>query len=238
MSRTKSAPGPLSGPIEQTPWPAQLVGHVASPEPTPRIHGYDVEDDLARHYNHTERVLLTITGELPDAAAAGAAEVALAFLAPAPVSLAPAHTALVARLCGASSSALVGIAAVTLGEQARAEVQQQAELLDWLAGPRQPQLPACALATDEQQRASVRRIRRALQQRNVADALPRDADLNRSAALLALLFFCGLRSEEQLVTFEVIARLPCVMAEALCYAPRQFKDYPMDLPEFAYEETP
>ncbi len=226
---------PNEGPFEQIQWPERLQGHVATPGPGARIHGYHAEEDLARHYSFTDCALLSLTGELPQAPLRAAAEVALAFLAPAPVSEAPAHAALASRLCGASSSALVGVGAVTLAEQARRVVEQHELLLAWLARPADDPLPVCAAAGDDHDREAVARLREALEAREAAPLLPQ-GDPSRQGALLAVLFGCGLRTAEQLVTFIVMARLPCVMAEATAYAHRQFADYPMDLPDFRFED--
>ncbi|HEX6764634.1 MAG TPA: hypothetical protein VF103_04130, partial [Polyangiaceae bacterium] len=54
-----------SGPLEKAPFPAQLTARVMTPGKNPRLHGYDVEGDLAAHYTTSELVLLSLTGELP-----------------------------------------------------------------------------------------------------------------------------------------------------------------------------
>ena len=227
---------PYEGPFEEIQWPERLQGHVATLGPGARIHGYHAEEDLARHYSFTDCALLSLTGELPQAPLRAAAEAALAFLAPAPVSEAPSHAALVARLCGASSSALVSVGAVTLAEQARQMVEQHELLLAWLARPTGAALPACAAARGDDDREAVALLRQALEARGADPLLVPQGEPSREGALLAVLFGCGLRTAEQLVTFMVMARLPCVVAEATAYAHRQFADYPMDLPDFRFED--
>ena len=113
-------PGKLSGPLEETPFPEQLLGRVVTPGAAPRLHGYDVERDIAVHYGQAELVLLALTGELPDSRAAVLFEVACAFLSPISVAHAPAHAAVLSRLCGTTTSATIGTAAIALGEEARA----------------------------------------------------------------------------------------------------------------------
>ncbi|MFI5302192.1 MAG: hypothetical protein ACHREM_29225, partial [Polyangiales bacterium] len=60
------------GPVESQPWPTQLDAHVVTPGARPRMHGYDVEGELARSGSLAEIGLLATTGELPSAAARAA----------------------------------------------------------------------------------------------------------------------------------------------------------------------
>jgi len=229
-----SAARTWTGPIDEARSPEVLDGHVVTPGPRPRLQGYDVEEDLAVHYGLVETFLLAMTGELPEPWQARAAEVALEFLAPAPVAEAPAHAAVVARICGARSSAILGIGAVTLAEQAHALVEENRDLLAWLAGGEGPP-PAASLASTDEERESVVRLRAALAARDVE--LPVLAgDLSRDPALLAVLFHAGLCEPEHIEAVIVAARLPCLTAEALAWRPRALKEYPMNLPCFRYEE--
>jgi hypothetical protein len=72
----------VSGPIEQQKWSEHLEAHVVDDRGPLRVHGYDVESDLARHYRFSDVVYLTLTGELPDDARSRAFEIALCFLLP------------------------------------------------------------------------------------------------------------------------------------------------------------
>lgn len=220
--------------IDSQQWPAKLTAHVVEPDATPRIHGYDVEADLARHYPFSTTVLLALSGELPDDATARAFDVALTFLAPAPVSQPPAHAAVLARVSGARTSNVLAAGAIGLCEQARFFVTEHADVLRWLSAGATEAAPADALARDDDDRAGAASLRRALE----AVPLPVAAlahDLSRSAAVLAALHACGLRRPEQLETALVFARLPCVAAEAFAVAHGRFRDYPTNLPPFSYE---
>ena len=69
--------------VDKQEWPDTLAAHVVDDceGAPPRIHGYDVESDLARHYPFSTTVVLALTGELPDGARA-AAEQTYAFYGP------------------------------------------------------------------------------------------------------------------------------------------------------------
>ena len=112
----------LHGPLETETFPERLSARVVEPGPSPRVHGYDVEADLARYYRASDLTLLSLTGELPSPGASAAFEVACMFLAPISVAEAPVHAAVLARLCAAPSSSIAAVAAIALSQQARALV--------------------------------------------------------------------------------------------------------------------
>jgi hypothetical protein len=209
------------GPLDDVAWPEKLTARVVTPGPAPRIHGYDVEGDLARHYSWAETVLLTLTGELPSPAGLRAFEIAMHFLAPAPVNDAPTHAAIVARVCNVFTSALVGTAAITLAEQARHTVSSNT--------------PAATLTSDES--ASVGRLRDALREAGLSVPGTEGA-VGRTEALLATLRFAGLDRPELQETAIVLARLPCALAEAFATPAHAYRDYPVQLPDVRYLEKP
>jgi hypothetical protein len=226
----------LVGPLESGKFPDQLRARVVSPGERPRLHGYDVESDLARYYGPADLTFLALTGELPTPAAAAALGVAMAFLAPVSVAHASAHAAVLSRLCGAPTRSSVGVAAIGLAEQARVEVAAHRPFLAWLAEPTRP-LPAEYAAESPADDAALERLRAALVEHAVH--LPvLDASLTRGAALFAVLAHAGIRRPEQLEALLVLARLPAVIAEALAEKPTNFGNYPINLPAFAYEESP
>ena len=212
------------GPLDDATWPDRLTARVITPGPAPRIHGYDVEGDLARHYSWAETVLLTWTGVIPSAERARALEIALQFLSPVPVNEAPTHAAVVARICNVFTSALVGTAAIALAEQAAHAVA--AALAEPAAAP-----------DGEAERESVDRLRAAL--RNAGLSVPGlEGNVGRTQALLATLRYAGLERREQQEAAFVLARLPCVIAEAFATPAHSFRDYPVHLPDVRYEEKP
>lgn len=222
--------GARRGPIEETPWPERITARVVSPGGEPRIHGYDVQRDLAPRYGLVDTFFLAITGELPESEAeARAVEVALAFLAPATAAEAPAHAAGLARLCGAATSAVIGTGAIALAEEARFLLAQHGPLLEWLSGERRGAPPGVEAAEEERQ--AVARLLVCLE---AAPGYLPPPGLGLLASLLAVLFAAGLRTPEQLEAAFVWARLPCVMAEALAVKPGRFRKYPMDLPAYRY----
>lgn len=226
----------LSGPLEVGQFPEKLSARVVSAEPVPRVHGYDVEADLAHHYRVTDLVLLSLTGELPAPAASAAFEIAWFFLAPVSVAHAGPHASVLARLCGATVSSTVGVAAIGLAEEARALLVEHGELLRCLRS-KAATLPERYQSCVVQEREAVERLRLALLRTDFrVPALQQSP--TRNAALLSVLFACGLKRPEQLQAAVTLARLPCALAEGFAERATNFGNYPINLPAFRYEESP
>jgi hypothetical protein len=217
-TKTADLPPRRTGPFDID-WPEKLTARVVTPGPAPRIHGYDAEGDLARHYTWAETVLLILTGELPSESRTRAFEIAMSFLAPAPVQEAPTHAAVVARVCSVYTSAIVGTAAVALAEQARY----------WMSRANEPgDVPG--------EDASVERLRHAL--RHAGLSVPGiEGRVTRFAALVATLRFAGLEATEQQEAAMVLARLPCALAEAFATPPLSIMTC-AQLPDVLYTEAP
>jgi hypothetical protein len=224
---------PDGGPIDGNPWPAQITGHVVDPGPPVRVRGYEVDGDLAVHYRYADLLGLALEGELPGDAAGRALDLALVLLAPVPVTCGPAHAGVLARTCGARSSAALAIAALALAEEARFTVAAHAPLLAWLDAPT-GDLPAPWVATSAAERLESAGIAAAVRATGL-DVPALASAPTRLAALLAILHAAGLRRPEQLETAMVIARLPCVMGEALAVSAGSFQKYPMRVPPFRHE---
>jgi hypothetical protein len=201
----------------------------------PRVHGYDVESDLAHHYGVTDLVLLSLTGELPTEPARAAFEVAWLFLAPVSVAHAGPHASVLARLCGATASSTVGVAAIGLAEQARALLVEHRELLRSLRS-KALTLPERYQCLVPEERAAVERLRLALHRTGLSVPALQQSP-TRDAALLSVLFACGLRRPEQLQAVIVLARMPCALAEGFAERATNFGNYPINLPPFVYEES-
>jgi hypothetical protein len=223
------------GPVESTAWPSELTARVVSPGHDPRLHGYSVERDVATHAGFSESILLSLCGELPSITACRALELALTFLGPLSVAEAPTHAAVLGRICGARPSALVGIAALTLAERARYTLECYAPVLAWLAEPTCPFPPEFAASSGDE-RESVARLA-ALFRGFGPELAVFAADPDRTAALLAVLHFAGLRTSAQLEPVFVLASLAPVLAEALAHEPGSFHTYPMQLPRIEYTEA-
>lgn len=229
-----SATKTRTGPIDEAPSPETLDAHVVRPGRRPMIHGYDVEEDLVVHYGLTDTFILTTTGELPKPWQAQAVEVALAFFAPTTIAEAPAHAAVLAQICGARSSAILSVGAVTLAEQTHDLIHRHRDLLDWLdAGEGAP--PESCIVQSNEERESVERLRATLSSRHI-EMTTLQHDLSRESALLAVLYEAGIRKPELLEILIMTAQFPCVIAEALAWNPRSFREYPMNLPRFEYVE--
>ncbi len=222
-----------TGPIEAQEWPERLTAHVVTPGDDPRVHGYSIESDLARNYRTTDAILLALTGELPSESDGAAFEIAMHFLSATSIAEAPAHAAALARICAATTSAVLATAAICAAEQARFLVEGHDAWLRWIASPT-PEIPECARDTPLVHRDSVTRLVECLSAKGISFR-ELTLGITREAALLAVLQRTGLRSSEQLQAAIVSARLPIAAAEALRVAPTSFREYPMRLPDFVYE---
>lgn len=198
------------------------------------MHGYDVEADVAKHYRFSDVILLALMGELPSDEQSLAFDAAMTFLAPLSIAEAPTHAAALAHITGSRSSAIVGVAAIALAERARTIVADSAPLLRWLATPGEP-LDRAFFAEGPADQDSVQRLRDALATRGVRLAALAEP-LSRQAALVVTLWLAGLKRPEQLETALVIASLPGVVAESHFHGVASFREYPMQLPEFVYED--
>jgi hypothetical protein len=227
----------LEGPLENgAAFPGVLTARVVTPGDRPRLHGYDVEDDLSRNYQPSDVLFLTLIGELPGPAVSRAFAVALVFFGSVSVAHASAHAAVVGRLCGAPAASTFGIAAIGVAEHARFLVDEHEELLAWLRAPRAP-LPDRYRAASDADSTAVQRLDLALAETGLS--VPHLAqNPSRDAALFMLLFACGFKRRERLEAAITLARLPSALAEALAERPTNFGNYPINLPRFVYTEVP
>jgi hypothetical protein len=224
----------LRGPLESADFPETLTARVVTPGGCPRLHGYDVENDLARHYDPSDVLFLSLTGELPAPNVSRALAVVLTFLAPLSIAHASVHAASLARLCGTTTSSTIGVAAIVLAEQARSLLEEHAGLLTWLETGGED-LPLRFRSVDAEDVASCERLRAALA--GVGFEVPELLlDPTRCAALVSVLFRCGLSQRAQLEAAIVAARLPTAVAEALSEKVVDFANYPTNLPRYHYTE--
>lgn len=220
---------PKSGPVETHAWPPQLSARVASTDG--RIHGYDVVEDLSRHYSFAEQTYLALTGALPDAAQVRAFEWALSILSATSIAEAPVHCATVVRLCGASTGAAYAAGLAALTEQATDLVIRHASLLEWLDGTREA-LPAEHAARTARDRRVASEARRALAELEILE----ETLLSAEATVLTVLHRAGVREPSAMIAVVTMARLPVLAGETMAQRPLAFRDYPMDLPDFVVEE--
>jgi hypothetical protein len=109
-------------------------------------------------------------------------------------------------------------------------------LLDWLQ-VKMGAFPERYRAVTPEDRAGTTRLRQALAPTDFA--VPELGETpTPSAALLAVLFRCGLRERAQIEAAFVTARLPSTIAEAMCVKVADFNQYPTNLPRYLYSEQP
>ena len=222
-----------TSPLDSDGGTRQLVGHVVSLGESPRILGYDVASDLVCHYSFAEMMLLMLTGELPERDKGRAFDIALGLLSPVSVAEAPCHAAVLARIAGADTTGLIGVASVALAEQTRVWLSKLAPFLEWLDHAEgAPPTTSLEKGDRDGETAEPRRLLR-----DIGSAIPgMEHDLERDALVLAVLHHCGLTTSAQIEAAVVMARLPCVMAEVHAYTPGKLDEYPVNLPHFRYEE--
>ncbi|HET7538541.1 MAG TPA: hypothetical protein VFK05_01670 [Polyangiaceae bacterium] len=226
----------LDGPLEgAAAFPARLSARIITAGERPLVHGYDVEGDLALHYQPTDLLFLMLMGELPSEPVSRAFGVAWMFLAPVSVAHASTHAAVVGRLCGSPPSGMFGVAAIGAAEHARSLLDEHEELFSWLRAQRGP-LPQRFRARDTAEQAAVERLERALERTGFSLPVLSERP-SRDAALLMLLFTLGIKRPERLQAAIMLARVPSAIAEALAERPTNFGNYPINLPRFAYTES-
>lgn len=217
--------------VERHPWPDKLQARVWASGARPRVHGYDLHDDIARHYGFAELVLTSLRGRAPSREEGSLFEAVMLFLSPTFVSEAPAHTAVVARTVDSRWPAIIACGSTVLAEQAHALVEQHAELLRWLDDPSGP-FPEPARCHDDEERLAVARFASRAEQSTLSiPALAHDPTL--FAAILAAAHCCGIAGPEAMSAMVVVARLPGVLSEALRPGGK-LREYPMDLPHVTY----
>ena len=215
------------GPLEAVPWPETLDAYaVSDDDETLRLHGYDVEADVAAHYRFSDALYLAIKADLPNDPRSRALEIALTFALPLSVAEAPIHAAALARICGARPSGVASVASLALGEQTSETVR---ELLPVLRGEAEPPVDVTPRAA-----ASVARLRALLT--GVLDVPLLDRQPSRELAILAVLWACDLRTEWELVHAMTLARLPSAVAESGPRRPLDFASYPTTTPPIDYTE--
>ena len=198
-----------------------------------RLHGYAVLGDLSKHYSSSDLLYLAIQGELPDERASRVFALAHAALATLSVREAPAHVAILSRICGAHLSSALGAGAITLAESAHRLLDEHAPLLAWLAHP-DGDLPP-AFHNPDPADTWVTSLVDAARAHQVDVSLVRDS-MSRDAARLALLFEAGICDAERMQAAIIATRFTGVVAEALLSRPEHLNLYPVKLPPYQYVE--
>ncbi len=224
-----------SGPIDDREWPQQLDSHVVYPGTNPLIQGFDVQADLALHYSFAEIALLTLTGKAPDENTGRAFEIALAFLSPISTAEAPAHAAVLTNLMGCTSNGLLSVVGIGLVEQAHFILEAHKELLAWLNNPAEHSFPESSQLQNKEEHAAIKRLQFALKNTAVSS---KSFENNPSlmAAILSVLYECGLQTQDQLEAVFTFARFLCTAAEGFAIKRMNILKYPMNLPVFRYIE--
>ncbi len=226
-----------SGPIETAPSPSAITARLVSPGARPRLAGYDVRGDLARHYGVAELISLSLRGELfAEEPERRAMEVLLWCLSPITIAEAPAHAGSLARLVGAAPGAVIGTAALTLGEESRSLLEAHADALAWISAGATGAVPEPARARDDEEREAVRELFTLLGDVGFQRGGEHADALGWWPALFLSLHALGFEGAEAKAAVLVWARLPAAMGEAFLVKPGRFRKYPMNTPAFEYVE--
>jgi hypothetical protein len=223
------------GLLDHVPCASALVGHVVSPDPEPRLHGYEVRGDLAKNVSFLDLGWLALTGQLPTDAERAAVGRALAWLSPMHVGEGPAHAAVLTRVAGAPDAVLPGVVGVALGQHTAAEISTANQLFAWLEG--REEAPA-AWVVHEPNAADLAAhddlVRASIDWFDVP--LPARPVLTRVAGAYALFHRLGIVDPVRLHALSAWARLPVLLAEAACTRPGSIASYPTRLPDYEYVE--
>ncbi len=223
--RDEAAAARITSPIDEMRVPEHLTAHVVRPGEEPLLHGFELHQDLARHYGLAEVVLLALTGAPPNREAGRAFEVLLIHACGIAVGEAPSHAAVLARLCSARPSGVAAVAAIGLTEQSRARSETLAPLLAWLRDGRPGPAPIGGAS------GATARLQDDLRSAGAA-VDPRDAALDHEAAIVAAMFDLGLREAWQIEMAWSLARWPIAVAEAMSHEDGALGTYPIRLPPF------
>lgn len=199
----------------------------------PRLHGYAIGGDLARHYNFAEVLYLALCGDFPTPGQVRMFEVALAGAMMITVGDASVHGARLAQhLAHASQNpaAVVPASFVGTAEMSRTQVEEHPELFVWLADPTGP-VPREALAAEPD--PFVELLRAGLPDELGLNELF-DAQPTLIAAVIGMLWACGLQSPALVTAALVTARGPVAVAEAVATPQPQLGRYPLNLPFWDY----
>ncbi len=206
-------------PFDLATWPEQITAKVVQPGIAPTVYGYDIQNDLARHYRWTELLFLSLTGELPEESLMPALDIALIFLSSVTVAEAPGHAAVLAGFCGTTNSAAISIITITLAEQARNFIEQYKAL------PKN----AGSSSVDE----GIVQLKERLTEKKIHH-LVLETRLGVLGAAISVLEQCGLSKPSQLEAAWVTTRLPVALAETWQQPAGNFIEYPTQLPNFEY----
>ncbi len=198
----------------------------------PRIHGFGVRSDLAKHFAVADVMFLALTGEEPLPRQSESLRRALVLLAPIGAGSAPSHLGILAHMVARDYAASLASSAAALAERAATVVADRTLLLAALREDRLPrELP---LAPEEEEAAL--EIATLFADCSEVAKRPWFVRLDATSAAIAVLFECGLTDNWQLESMLFWAWAPCVMAEMGTRARDPMDAYPINLPRFRYVE--
>ncbi len=205
------------GPIEAATWPNVIPSNLLDGRGRVRLQGYDVVDDLSRHYSESEIFFALLGGRFPTRRELEYLELAFAV---AIVTLTPGHASIhggkLARLTRARPAAIAGAAATIASDEAQRLAESVVD-----ARPKKSLL----LHLERSPRAFV-----------AAETRTRSVRARNATQLLrGLLEFAGLEvSVNNVLQVVLRARLPVILAEVFYADAISFKDYPMRVPDYEY----
>jgi hypothetical protein len=218
------------GPAQVFPAPDTLAAHVVDWRDGGAIHGYGVVDDLAPNFAPHEVLLIGLLGEEVTTSHGRAFGVALTWICACHVGRAPTHSAVLARVSGAPTSAIIGTSAMVAAREAEYELEQHRALLAWLdSSPRSAfdAWPQCDA-----------RWRTRLVHACGLDLAELDVARDELSAALIVFHALGLRQPKRILAAWAWARMIGALAESLADVGLDIHSYPLRLPPFDYEEGP
>ena len=208
-----------------------LDGHVVDLSEGFKIHGHDILSRMCQGASFGQLALLTLTGSQPTPAEMTCFERALQLGAMMDVGETPCHAARLARAQQATPQGVASIACINLAQRACAILDRCEALHAWLAEER---VDLCAERSLEGHSAPSEGVE--LLRGFHHPVLLELAALkpSREECLVALLHVSGLTQRWQKEAALTMSGFPVAMAEAF-FAPPKLRQYPIRVPEFAYQ---
>jgi hypothetical protein len=218
------------GPAQLFPAPDTLAAHVVDWRDGGAIHGFGIVDDLAPNFAPHEVFLLGLLGDEVSTAHGRAFGLALTWISACHVGHAPTHAAVLSRVSGAPTSAIIGTSAMVAAREAEYQLGQHRALLEWLDSSPRGEFTGWPQRDDTWRRRIVDACGLELAQLDVA----RDA----ISAALIVFHAVGLRQPKHMLAAWAWARMIGALAESLADVGLDIHSYPLRLPPFDYEEGP
>ena len=216
------------GYIDAAPLDGPLPAHVTEPGPDPHLRGYDVDEDLARHYTALDTAYLALQCELPSEEQLRLLNAAMVLAAPVHAGEAPSRAASLSAVTSTDPHTPIKVGWLALVDRTAVEIEDRRPLLRALLADDEQAIRSAA-AGDDSATISPRLVQ------DLSGSCPALRFVREPfCAALALMVRAGVRDESMLVTLICSARISVVLAEAHESLAAGLRNYPTNNPPFRY----